>query len=202
MIYHIRLHEWLFVLTLYPGALLLVLRRIPIIRKKSGFFLYLVCLSTVAVGNLLLFERDVIILKSIGFALVIPFILFSFEYLVIEKNYKKLNSTYKKNRVIIQSIVQFPILEELIFRYFIYQYCILFGFNAIQYVILSTGSFVIAHVFYQGYSSIIKTVFSICLNIIFLMTMNVFITISIHIVFNFFVYLMKTTQYDKYKTRW
>ncbi|HHQ1285141.1 TPA: CPBP family glutamic-type intramembrane protease, partial [Listeria monocytogenes] len=65
----------------------------------------------------------------------------------------------KKNKIIIQSIVWFPVLEEIIFRFFIYQYCELFDFSNIQYILLATFSFVIAHIFYQGVSSIVKILF-------------------------------------------
>ncbi|MFL2072609.1 CPBP family intramembrane glutamic endopeptidase [Marinilactibacillus psychrotolerans] len=131
--------------------------------------------------------------------LVLPFLLFFIEHLVIEKNYNKLISIYKKNKIIIQSIIYFPILEELIFRLYIYQYSLLFEYNIFQYIILSTFAFVIAHIFYQGVSSSVKSVFSLAMNIVFILTLNIFVTILIHTIFNFFVYLLKINKYDSYK---
>ncbi|HEM1135727.1 TPA: CPBP family intramembrane metalloprotease, partial [Listeria monocytogenes] len=83
-----------------------------------------------------------------------------------------------------------------IFRFFIYQYCELFDFSNIQYILLATFSFVIAHIFYQGVSSIVKILFSFILSILFLLTLNIFLTIIIHCIFNFLVYIVRTSKYE------
>ncbi|EBF6126249.1 CPBP family intramembrane metalloprotease, partial [Listeria monocytogenes] len=117
----------------------------------------------------------------------------------VERQWKKLLTIYKKNKIIIQSIVWFPVLEEIIFRFFIYQYCELFDFSNIQYILLATFSFVIAHIFYQGVSSIVKILFSFILSILFLLTLNIFLTIIIHCIFNFLVYIVRTSKYENHR---
>ncbi|EMF0059266.1 CPBP family intramembrane metalloprotease [Enterococcus hirae] len=193
------MHDLLFLVTLFPGMFLLLTKRLPIIGKKSNFFQYLICLFCVIIINGFFFQGSLLVLISIILVLSIPFLLFTLEYVMLENKINKLFSIYKKNKIVIQSVVHFPILEETIFRYFIYQYCLFFGYNSFQYILLSTFAFVIAHIFYQGASSIIKSIFSLILNLIFILTLNIFVTISIHIIFNFFVYLTKISSYDKYK---
>lgn len=178
---------------------LLLTKKFPIIGKKSSFFQYLICLFCVITINGFFFQRSLPILILIFLVLSMPFLLFILEYVILESKSNTLFSIYKKNKIVIQSVVCFPILEETIFRYFIYQYCLFFGYNNFQYILLSTFAFVIAHIFYQGASSIIKSIFSLVLNLIFILTVNIFVTISIHIIFNFFIYLIKINSYNKYK---
>jgi len=189
----------LFLFTVYPGMLFFILQKLPIISRKSGFFQYLSTLFIVTIINGFLFPQSSIILIGGSSLLIASFGLFAVEYILVEKKYNNLIAVYRKNRVVIQSVVQFPLLEELIFRYFIYQHCLYFGFNTIQYVLLSTLSFVIAHMFYQGAGSAVKIIFSFSLNCVFLLTKDIFVVIAIHIIFNFFVYLMRISKYDKYR---
>lgn len=176
--------------------LLLLTKWIPILNRKSTFFQYLLCLCIIAVINCFFFRQSLVVVLSAFGVFCLPFILLFIEYILIEKHFKKLIAIYKRNKIIIQSVVHFPILEEFIFRYFIYQYCILFDFNNIQFILLSTFAFVIAHIFYQGATSIVKTIFSVTLSIIFLLTLNIFIAILIHCIFNFLVYIVRVSKYD------
>ncbi|ENU4936234.1 CPBP family intramembrane glutamic endopeptidase [Listeria monocytogenes] len=148
--------------------------------------------------NCLFFRQHLVIIFSLICIFFLPFILFFVEYILVERQWKKLLTIYKKNRIIIQSIVWFPVLEEIIFRFFIYQYCELFDFSNIQYILLATFSFVIAHIFYQGVSSIVKILFSVILSTLFLLTLNIFVTIIIHCIFNFLVYIVRTGKYESH----
>ncbi|WP_321221015.1 CPBP family intramembrane glutamic endopeptidase, partial [Listeria monocytogenes] len=169
--------------------LLLLTKWIPVLSRKSTFFQYLLCLFLITIMNSLFFRQQFVVVLSLICILFLPFILFFVEYIFVERQWKKLLTIYKKNKIIIQSIVWFPVLEEIIFRFFIYQYCELFDFSNIQYILLATFSFVIAHIFYQGVSSIVKILFSFILSILFLLTLNIFLTIIIHCIFNFLVYI-------------
>nr|MBO1355295.1 CPBP family intramembrane metalloprotease [Enterococcus sp. DIV0212c] len=193
------MHDLLFLITLFPGMFLLLTKRLPIIGKKSNFFQYLICLSLVTIINGFFFQQSWFVLIAAISVLILSFLLFAVEYLILEKKYNKLLSVYRKNRTVIQSIVHFPILEELIFRYFIYQYCLILGYENFQYILLSTFAFVIAHIFYQGAASTVKCIFALTLSLVFILTLNIFVTILIHSLFNFFVYLMRISMYDSYK---
>jgi len=156
--------------------------------------------------NALLFFERLNILASACFVLVLPLVLFSIEYTIVSKGYNNLkeiytilNAIYKKNKVNIQSIIYFPILEELIFRYYIYQYWLFLEINIFYYIIISSVAFVLAHIFYQGFTSIVKLIFSFSLNLVFIVTQNVFVGIVIHIIFNFFVYLIHTNKQTHYE---
>ncbi|ECB9810891.1 CPBP family intramembrane metalloprotease [Listeria monocytogenes] len=190
------MHNIFFLITLFPGMLLLLTKWIPVLCRRSTFFQYLLCLFLITIMNCLFFRQHLVVVFSLICILFLPFILFFVEYIFVERQWKKLLTIYKKNRIIIQSIVWFPVLEEIIFRFFIYQYCELFDFNNIQYVLLATFSFVIAHIFYQGVSSIVKILFSFILSILFLLTLNIFLTIIIHCIFNFLVYIVRTSKYE------
>ncbi|MHC5407996.1 CPBP family intramembrane glutamic endopeptidase [Listeria seeligeri] len=198
IIFHIQLHNLLFLLTLFPGMLLLLTKWMPLLKRKSTFFQYLISLGVVTFIECLFFRQSIGMILSIISVLILPFVLFFIEYVLIERQFKKLIYIYKKNKIIIQSVIYFPILEEFIFRYFIFQYCILFGFNDIQFILLSTLAFVLAHVFYQGVTSVVKVIFSVVLGIIFLLTLNVFVTIIIHCIFNFLIYIVRNSKYNNY----
>ncbi|EAD3637955.1 TPA: CPBP family intramembrane metalloprotease, partial [Listeria monocytogenes] len=190
------MHNIFFLITLFPGMLLLLTKWIPVLSRKSTFFQYLLCLFLITIMNSLFFRQQFVVVLSLICILFLPFILFFVEYIFVERQWKKLLTIYKKNKIIIQSIVWFPVLEEIIFRFFIYQYCELFDFSNIQYILLATFSFVIAHIFYQGVSSIVKILFSFILSILFLLTLNIFLTIIIHCIFNFLVYIVRTSKYE------
>ncbi|MBC1480942.1 CPBP family intramembrane metalloprotease [Listeria seeligeri] len=192
------MHNLLFLLTLFPGMLLLLTKWMPLLKRKSTFFQYLISLGVVTFIECLFFRQSIGMILSIISVLILPFVLFFIEYVLIERQFKKLIYIYKKNKIIIQSVIYFPILEEFIFRYFIFQYCILFGFNDIQFILLSTLAFVLAHVFYQGVTSVVKVIFSVVLGIIFLLTLNVFVTIIIHCIFNFLIYIVRNSKYNNY----
>ncbi len=179
--------------------LLLLTKWIPVLSRKSTFFQYLLCLFLITIMNSLFFRQQFVVVLSLICILFLPFILFFVEYIFVERQWKKLLTIYKKNKIIIQSIVWFPVLEEIIFRFFIYQYCELFDFSNIQYILLATFSFVIAHIFYQGVSSIVKILFSFILSILFLLTLNIFLTIIIHCIFNFFSYIVRTSKYENHR---
>lgn len=178
--------------------LLLLTKWMPLLKRKSTFFQYLISLGVVTFIECLFFRQSIGMILSIISVLILPFVLFFIEYVLIERQFKKLIYISKKNKIIIQSVIYFPILEEFIFRYFIFQYCILFGFNDIQFILLSTLAFVLAHVFYQGVTSVVKVIFSVVLGIIFLLTLNVFVTIIIHCIFNFLIYIVRNSKYNNY----
>lgn len=185
----------LFLVTLFPGLLLFFSKKTPNLNNKSTFFQYLFNLSIVSVVNMLFFKQYVL-LFSVICILILPEILTFFEYTFLHKGCKDMIFLYKKNRVVIDSIVSYPIWEEVNYRFFIYRFCVLFDYNQFQFVLLSTMTFVISHMFYQGNSSAIKIVFAGVLAVVFIVTRNVFITILIHSVFNFYVYMIKVTKYD------
>ncbi|EFS02716.1 caax amino protease family protein [Listeria seeligeri FSL S4-171] len=43
-------------------------------------------------------------------------------------------------------------------------------------------------------------IFSVVLGIIFLLTLNVFVTIIIHCIFNFLIYIVRNSKYNYYNT--
>lgn len=184
----------LFLVTLFPGLLLFFSKKIPNLNNKSTFFQYLFNLSIVSVANMLFFKQYVL-LFSVICILILPRILIFIEYIFLQKGCKNILFLYKKNRVIIDSIVSYPLWEEVNFRFYIYQFCIFWGYNQFQFLLLSTLAFVVSHIFYQGNSSVIKIIFASALAVVFIVTRNVFITILIHNVFNFYVYMIKVTKY-------
>lgn len=67
--------------------------------------------------NSLFFRQQFVVVLSLICILFLPFILFFVEYIFVERQWKKLLTIYKKNKIIIQSIVWFPVLEEIIFLF-------------------------------------------------------------------------------------
>ncbi|ECB9822784.1 CPBP family intramembrane metalloprotease, partial [Listeria monocytogenes] len=73
---------------------LLLTKRLPIIGRKSNFFQYLICLFCVIIINGFFFQVSLPILISIVLVLSMPFLLFTLEYVMLEKKINKLFSIY------------------------------------------------------------------------------------------------------------
>ncbi|HDI1146318.1 TPA: CPBP family intramembrane metalloprotease, partial [Staphylococcus aureus] len=91
-----------------------------------------------------------------------------------------------------------PILEELNFRYFLYNFSLIYHYHYIQYIILSVLTFVFSHFLYQGKSSIIKIFFATMQTLIYLCFRDIFINIIVHKIFNILVFSsqMKKINYS------
>lgn len=197
--YHIQWLKYVgFLITCFPGILLVILRNISKFRYISEFYKYLISISFVILFNSLFFINfwkeyvEVIIL------LVIPITIFLLErkFLNFERRKSKLATN---DKIALLSIVLYPIMEELNYRYFILIYSSLLGYSSVQFIMISTLTFVFSHFLYQGNMSLIKIVFSFIQASVMVFTNNVFIVIGIHVIFNVLVYFEKSKSYNKYR---
>lgn len=121
--------------------------------------------------------------------IIIPFIYYFFEYIT---KYKKFNIvSIKANSMIIYMLIFFPIFEEIIFRFFVFKYCSILGFSGLQAIVFATMSFEFSHIYYLGFKAINKIFFSLIQSILFFSFQSLILVISIHIIFNFYVYLYR-----------
>ncbi|WP_240046863.1 CPBP family intramembrane glutamic endopeptidase [Staphylococcus aureus] len=95
-------------------------------------------------------------------------------------------------------LIAYPILEELNFRYFLYNFSLIYHYHYIQYIILSVLTFVFSHFLYQGKSSIIKIFFATMQTLVYLCFRDIFINIIVHMIFNILVFSsqMKKINYS------
>ncbi|HGO3367875.1 TPA: CPBP family intramembrane glutamic endopeptidase [Staphylococcus aureus] len=110
---------------------------------------------------------------------------------------KNLFDFYNKNsKFILSVLIAYPMLEELNFRYFLYNFSLIYHY--IQYIILSVLTFVFSHFLYQGKSFIIKIFFATMQTLIYLCFRDIFINIIVHMIFNILVFSsqMKKINYS------
>ncbi|WP_396335400.1 type II CAAX prenyl endopeptidase Rce1 family protein [Clostridium sp.] len=116
----------------------------------------------------------------------------------MKRIYKKLNKNIFTGLLIIGVI---PILEEIIFKYYLLKYVMeIFILNVyvegIIFIVINAIVFTIAHISTQKIKAIIKIVFSIISSIIFILINNIYICIIIHIIFNAIVYISTISKYS------
>ncbi|WP_376716180.1 CPBP family intramembrane glutamic endopeptidase [Vagococcus lutrae] len=92
------------------------------------------------------------------------------------------------------SVVLYPVIEEINFRYNLFQIMTTLNFSNFQFMILSTLSFTITHVISQGNRSLIKLFFALYQSLIFVVFENIYLNILTHVIFNFFVSIDKNNK--------
>lgn len=109
------------------------------------------------------------------------------------------------NKLQLQSmiiVVIIPIIEELIFRLYIYKHI----FETINgpyivkstiFVLISSVGFIIAHIKILKFKAIYKLLFAITTCIIYAVSLNIFICIIIHIAFNFITFIAQIPKLDR-----
>lgn len=197
-----RIH-WLnilFIITVFPGIILFLLERFSIFNKLISIERYVFALAIVSSINLIYSKSLIYPLLII---IMIPIILFLFEYMNLKdesKTFKKVSFYIREMKRFYLILVLIPIMEELVFRYFIYEISIIFKYTLWQYILLSVLSFTFVHFFEQGAKALIKIPFALIQSIVFLYSMNIYICFLIHIIFNILVYLFNISRYSKGKS--
>lgn len=162
MIFHILWHSLIglmFFLTCFPGILLICIRKVPYFKYLTEFHKYILVLIIVLIIDMCLFLSYTNIYLCVFVIIITPVIIYITEKsLLFNKN---LFDFYNKNsKFILSVLIAYPILEELNFRYFLYNFSLIYHYHYIQYIILSVLTFVFSHFLYQGKSSIIKIFFA------------------------------------------
>ncbi|HEG7391629.1 TPA: CPBP family intramembrane metalloprotease [Staphylococcus aureus] len=200
MIFHILWHSLIglmFFLTCFPGILLICIRKVPYFKYLTEFHKYILVLIIVLIIDMCLFLSYINIYLSVFVIIITPVIIYITEKsLLFNKN---LFDFYNKNsKFILSVLIAYPILEELNFRYFLYNFSLIYHYHYIQYIILSVLTFVFSHFLYQGKSSIIKIFFATMQTLIYLCFRDIFINIIVHKIFNILVFSsqMKKINYS------
>lgn len=181
--------QWLekvfFISLMMPGVFIFCLKPFSIfVYKKLGTIYLLILLLFELVGAITLKKWDAIeIIALVSFGSAVP--------IIVELNIRNVSVTL--NRILSiteknQSIFIFPILEELHFRWLIYNVGELLSITNMEFLIISALAFGIAHIPYLGEKSLYKTFQGVLLAALFL-KLGVLVTILCHLFFNIFVYL-------------
>lgn len=189
--------QWLnflfFVLLTMPGAFINFLKKIPVFRYNTSGNLYLFILFIYILFFSFLSNNYYLItlIFSIALVLVLP--------LIIELKIWKFSSV--KNRVLRiifnnSSLFIFPILEELNYRWLIYNVGQKLDITCFSYIIISSLAFGISHIPYLGNKSIYKIIQGFLLAFIFL-KFGVLSSILCHALFNIFVYVYRIEMKER-----
>lgn len=191
-------HNVIIILTLFPGIVILLINRIPFLKRKNEMDKYAVCLAADVFINLYMNDRTLALPVLLLF--LCPCILFILEYLLKDRGKKKiakLLSLRKQMKKPFYVMLAYPVFEEFIYRSFVYQILGDSDATLLAYLLLSSGVFVFAHFFTQHVKSLYKIPFAVLEGLIYFYTKNIAFCIIIHMAFNMFVYAYNETKYSR-----
>lgn len=166
--------------------------------KERSLKSYCYALTIPVIINILIFS-DYKFLLLILIMIITPILVYYIEKSIhIKRIYKNLDKNISTGLLIIGVI---PILEEVIFKYYLFKYVseifILDVYvECIIFIVINAIVFIIAHISTQKQKALIKIVFAIISSIIFILMKNIYICIVIHIIFNAVVYISTINKYS------
>lgn len=187
------------ILTIFPGLLLFCINRFSFLRKVNEMDKYVVCLMLVVFINML---NSVNLMLIIILIIVLPIALFVIEYILNEWGKLKWN---KFKYVLIQIkrpmyvMILYPILEELIYRYYVYSFVSAINRNIFIYCFTSVCAFIFVHFFNQRVKCLYKIPFAIVESLLFFVYEEILLCIIIHMCCNILVYAYNSLKYGKGK---
>lgn len=195
--YHILWHNLCIVLTIFPGIILFCMNRFLFLRKVSELDKYAACLALVVFANLL---NNLNLMIVILIIIISPICFFTIEYIINERNKLDLNkfkfSILQVKRPIYVMII-YPIFEELIYRYYMYDFVREITNSMLIYCFISVSVFIFVHFFSQQIKCFYKVPLAIVESILLYIYKDVFICITIHMSYNILVYSYNTLKYSK-----
>uniref|UniRef100_UPI00321647C1 CPBP family intramembrane glutamic endopeptidase n=1 Tax=Clostridium sp. TaxID=1506 RepID=UPI00321647C1 len=160
---------------------------------------YIISLVIVTFINLIFLNKKLLV--ELLLVLIVPILLFVYEFYMINNTNKNKKIIYEIKNIYDNLIIllAFPVLEEILYRYILLDLSNKIGFHLWQYFVLSVLAFVFVHFFTQGLNSLKKGTFAFIQCVIMVYSKNIFICITLHIVFNLIVYLYKSNNYRNQK---
>jgi len=187
-------------LNIFPGIFMLIAQFIPRLQNKKAIVQHAYSMLVVLALSAITFPTDAIISLGIVIAVLLLFIV---EYFFVRSRVFGLGIfTDVKNQIsavfgAFLILIIYPILEELLYRHYLYLVSTELEMLTWQYAVLSCLGFVFSHIIAQGVSGLRKTIFAILQMGVYLITLNVFICIVIHISFNVLIYLSRSVKYQQ-----
>ncbi|MEK1353698.1 CPBP family intramembrane metalloprotease [Limosilactobacillus fermentum] len=173
----------LLIFTTFPGIIYVLFNAISIFRYLKMSTIYLGTLIVLVFFDCCVLDKKILIL-------VLVILLLPLGYASFEKKLLNLNrNILLKNMNYFRLIVMFPLFEELNFRYFLYLETKMLSISVIAFIILSTLSFFLTHLLYQGISAYIKLLFSFGQAVLLVLSNSIILVILVHIIFNILVFL-------------
>lgn len=178
-------------LTLFPGIIMFFI-------KERSLRSYCYALTIPIIINVLIFS-DYKLLLLILTIITAPILIYYIEKSIhIKRIYKNIDKNISTGLLIIGII---PILEEFIFKYYLFEYIsVIFSLNVcvegIIFIVINAIVFIIAHISTQKQKALIKIVFAIISSTIFILIKNIYICIIIHSIFNAIVYISTISKYS------
>lgn len=189
------LHNLLTIIILFPGSILMLINRVRPLRRYSETSKYLLCALFVVMLDLLFWHKHMYIYFAI---LIVAMLFFLLEYSIetrFDKSFTKIQTIYRKMKKPVMVIIIFPFLEEYIYRYFTYEIIVQYTNSILLYVVFSSIVFVSAHFYSQRLKALTKIPFAVVQALVFVFTLNIYVCLSIHIVFNVLILLYNNSKY-------
>lgn len=194
--YHTLWHNLCIVLTIFPGIILFCMNRFFFLRKISELDKYVVCLALVVFANLL---NNLKLMTIVVIIIIFPICFFTIEYIINNKfklDLDKFKFIIVQIKRPIYVMIMYPIFEELIYRYYIYDFVKSSTNSMLIYCFISTSVFIFVHFFNQQIKCFYKLPLAIVESILFYIYINVFICIVIHMSYNILIYSYNTLKYS------
>lgn len=194
--FRILLHDVVLLLTLFPGAILTVVNRIPGIRKYDEMTQYGVCLAGMLGISTLMMGRSQFFV-DFSLAICMPLLLFSI-HSKLNGDTRGASNYAKKIRQGYFIFVLYPICEEIVYRDMLCRELQGAGAGTVLCIILSSFVFVGVHLFKQSPAQCARLFpFAIVEATIFLYAQDIYLCVFIHSCFNSLSYqfnVLKRTQ--------
>lgn len=178
---HIQWLKLVYILILMPGIFIFPLKKILRRMSTGSIYLLIMLVYQLAISFILKNYTNIYILVGLIIGVIIP--------LILEMYFNQGRYILRKIKQIIlinSSVFVFPILEELQYRWGIYELGMLIHENQIEFVLISSLAFTVSHIPYLGIKGFSKVFQGIILGIIFV-KFNICMCILCHLMFNVFV---------------
>ncbi len=197
--FHTHLPDCVTFLTIFPGVFTGLFRKLPGLNRLKEMSRYVCSLMLIVILSWVYLDNDYRFILPVAMMIIC----FLFEYVVINWGKfepLKLRFCIQKMKKPIEIMIIVPYLEELIFRHYLFIGLERFELGAVGFLCISTISFVFAHIFSQGLSSLSKLPLSLCNAILYLMFQNFALCAIVHMGYNIMAYEYNALKY--YDARW
>jgi hypothetical protein len=183
------------VITFFPGSILLLVNRIKSLRRYSEASKYLCCATAVVLVNITISHPQMFLYGAI---ILLAFFCFTLDLCIETKFFRKsekpliIFNTLKRLTI---TVVLFPVLEEYIYRFFTYEVIINYSGNVIFYIIFSVLIFIASHYYSQRLKALYKIPFAILQAILYSFTLDIYVCLSVHLVFNSLILIYNNSKY-------
>ncbi|MBQ9691413.1 MAG: CPBP family intramembrane metalloprotease [Eggerthellaceae bacterium] len=190
-------HNIVAFVTIFPGVLSIILGKIPPFRRLPETLMFAACATGVVVADAVIMHTQMLLYLGLIAIILISFFI---DLFITKWKIFYVTSTsmlFKQVPKYFIELILFPIFEEYIYRFYLYELLCTVNGNDLTYVVVSSILFVVSHVYRLRAQAIVKIPFGLCSAIIYALTINLYACLAFHLAFNFCIYLYNSEAIKK-----